>query len=146
MVSSNSPLAGARLKIERAKHHLRVIDREILTFIESEPYRGVADVEPETGDEVYRIKIIKEIPPLWSTITGDAIHNMRAALDLVATAVVVANNGNGNKAYFPFGNTPQHFAQKVKGASQAAVDLIRKFKRYKGGTTALWQTSSSRQV
>lgn len=143
MALSTSPLTDARLKIQRANHHVHDIEREILAFVSSEPYLVIGEIESKTGDEVYRAKIRKEIPSMWGVIIGDAIHNMRAALDIVATAIVVANSGNGDNVYFPFGNTPQHFetqlAEKVKGAPQVAIDLIRRFKPYKGGNMPLWQ-------
>ena len=89
---SNDPLAGVRLKIERAKKHINDLEADIRAFRGGNPYRVVTDEHPRTGDITYRLSITKDIPIEWSAIIGDFVHNLRSSLDLLACALIRANH------------------------------------------------------
>lgn len=88
-------------------------------------------------------------PPLWwSAVIGDAIHNLRSSLDLLVCELVraegkeiktntgfpVFKNATAFTNAFKFGTPGQ-----IKGAPQAAVNLIKKARPYKGGEDAFWK-------
>jgi hypothetical protein len=78
------PLEGIRAKLDRAEEHLNVLDHEIGTYFEEHPYRIFG--EEETRGDYWHHTVYLEVsrfPPdeLWGPIIGDAVHNLRSALD-----------------------------------------------------------------
>jgi hypothetical protein len=138
---SKDPLHGPKLKIERAKRHIRDLDTEIAAFHGRRPYEVIAQDDPQTGDQVFRVRIREEVPADLSGIIGDVIHNLRATFDLIAAEVVAANGGDRNQAYFPVSYTPVAFEsggrRKLKGASQEAIALVERTQPYHAGNGAL---------
>ena len=84
----------------------------------------------------------KGIGLLPGAIVGDAIHNMRTALDLMASDLVRINEGNDKSVYFPFAGDETKLAAEIKKknfdrAGDDAVALLRTFAPYKGGNESL---------
>jgi hypothetical protein len=140
-----SDLARIKLKVERAKHHARELECAIQTFRDSDPYGFRIEDDLQTGDKVHRIHIRRETPDCFALLIGDAVHNLRTALDHLAWQLVVANgqtpkSGAGG-TQFPFydpksGAKPTHGV--INGISATAQKLIDAVKPYKGGNDALW--------
>lgn len=137
-------LEGSKLKLERAKEHIRQLEAEIRSFHERKPYRIVVEEEPQSRDLIYRVKVKEQPSPRWATIIGDIVHNLRSALDLLANDLVRANDEipNDNTA-FPIHRSANAFeagfSGKVRGASTKAMEIIRSLTPYKGGNEALWR-------
>ncbi len=134
------------MKIERAQTHLNNLRVEVEAFHGRKPYRIIADNSSEPGKILFRVKIIECVPAGWSAIIGDIIHNLRSSLDLLATALVVANGGNPKTAYFPFAKIPGDIGARVnermRGASPKAMKFARRLKPHPGGNEALWMLHS----
>ncbi len=142
-MSNPTALAGVRLKIERAKHHIRDFEIRKQMFFEAHPYFVTADEEPETGDKVFRVKIVWDIPNDMPLLVGDAIHNLRTALDHLAYQLVLANKNVPTKAtYFPIAESIDKYkassAGKVQGMSPSAIQAIDAAKPYQGGNDQFW--------
>ncbi len=75
------PTDLAYQRLERARAHLDALEIEVRVFIESEPFEAVIDHDREQGRYLVRGKLRREPPASLGLIAGDAIHNMRAALD-----------------------------------------------------------------
>src|SRR5918995_3001656 len=88
-------LAGVRLKIERARKHIRDLETETSAYLNSSPhpYQLRAEDDPATGDEVYRVRVLFPIPESIPLIVGDAVHNLRSALDHLAWQLVESGGG-----------------------------------------------------
>lgn len=134
--------AASKLKIERANRHISDLDQTLNAFRESKPYRIVIekDSDPEMCRLVVRTGI--ELPSEFSAIIGDAVHNLRAALDLLACDLVRQNGGDVEEVYFPFcanGNDLELMIKKrhIDRAAPQVVDIIRSLKPYTGGNVAL---------
>jgi len=131
---------SGRVKIERAKEHLGNLAVAISAFHGTNPYLLVPEENQETGTLDIHVRI-RETPPLrLGAIAGDAIHNLRAALDILWRIAMRA--GPGRKTEFPFNNGPQEFENAhrgaIKGRSKSAVDILKTVKPYKGGNELLW--------
>src|SRR5580704_10825981 len=115
-------IRSVRLKIERAKEHIRNLDAVIQVFIQDKPYRLGAKPHPIAAIEHTTLYIaeVKPIPDRISLIIGDAIHNLRCALDHLMWQLVEAGGGTPDKStYFPICDTPQQYASAVgKGEMQ----------------------------
>ena len=139
---------GPRAKIERAKEHIEQFSAEWSTALRDvEPYRYFSEDDPDTGDRVYRVEVDDDTPAILQRlglIIGDAVHNLRAALDLLAWQIVVANEGKPTRfTYFPIADSRKEFEsggpKKVKGASEDAIELLWKIRPYKGGNVPLYR-------
>ena len=86
---NTNPLIGPELKVKRAVQHIRDLNTEIIKFAKRKPIRSRREDDPKTGDDVYKIKIVHDIPEIWGCYIGDVIHNLRSALDLLAHAIVL---------------------------------------------------------
>ena len=100
MLTADERLALIRLKVERAKQHLRDLEVERDRFMKADPYRIVHERDAETGHNVYRVYDLKTPPAQIGLIAGDVIHNLRSALDHLVYALVIANGNDptGEKA------------------------------------------------
>jgi hypothetical protein len=56
----------------------------------------------------------KEIDPEVLAALGDAIHNMRTALDLMASELTRINGESDKKVYFPFADSKEKLPDQIK--------------------------------
>lgn len=82
-------------KVDRAKHHLAVLEREITAFLASGSYEISAEPGDAPGETLYRLRIHQEIPVRFSTAIGDVLHNLRSALDCAAYYLALRKAGDG---------------------------------------------------
>jgi hypothetical protein len=142
------PFVGPRLKVERAKSHANDLYREIQAFLARDPYHFVLERHPNRSQEtkpcfVFRAR--EKIPIMWLAMIGDAVHNLRAALDLMICDIVALHGGSRDDARFPFGSNVEKFESVLKGKIQKPtpqigsdiLDMIRALKPYTGGNADL---------
>jgi hypothetical protein len=87
-----------RHKIERANKHIKDLDLVNRSFIDPEPYVVEPHYDPNWGDKgrtIYRVLGLPTIPDDISLITGDAIHNLRSALDHLAYSLAEVSSPQG---------------------------------------------------
>jgi hypothetical protein len=140
-------LKDVTLKIERADHHIREFKSLLGTFRDSHPYVYTAKRDPKTKEIVYSIVEAKDPPPMLSVVAGDALQNLRTALDYLMCATSTAN-GYTPTIYTSFPILKRvpttkdeiaSFRRKIEGIGQPAEDFIRAIKPYKGGDETLWR-------
>ena len=111
----DDPLLGARLKIERARYHLKSLGHETRVFTESDPYRTVIELDPETRHQIVRIRLRQpehRIPLRLGLIAGDAIHCLRSALDHLAWQLAVIGDGPDRSTQFPLFDDAKEYRGK----------------------------------
>lgn len=99
--SEQPSLAGCREKQRRGLEHLRDLDSAIADWIgepgvEPKPYRLSGEFRPESGEYVFEGELLKPIDDdalKWGVILGDALHNLRSALDQLIAQLVLLNTG-----------------------------------------------------
>lgn len=88
-------LSGPWAKLERANAHVETLRAKI--GLAGHPDPKVIPLrrkyEPEYRAVVYRIERVIQVGDDWGLIVGDAIHNMRSALDHLAWALAVRHFG-----------------------------------------------------
>ena len=143
-------LTGVDLKIERAKEHIDDLQRQIAAFDATNPYELIEQDDPEDPERHQgMIKIHAPIPTSISLTTGDAVHNLRTALDHLACAAVSSGGGHiTTDTAFPIWRKPsvptgQQYKSlvlgKAKGAHKPFIDLLLALEPYEGGNhEALW--------
>lgn|SRR5579862_3047332 len=121
------PLVSARQKIARAQHHIQDLNTRITQFLIRNSYRVIVEADSEPGYTVHKLTLPEPIPfSDYSLIIGDAIANLRAALDHMVYACVVLE-GNANPRYrtcnFPFGKSAADFKHAVGGCTSVHADI-----------------------
>jgi hypothetical protein len=77
-------VTGSRAKVQRAKEHFQDLVAKASNFARLNPYGVVTYDDPETGVRVWLARVSQPVPPEWSLLVGDVLHNLRTALDYVA--------------------------------------------------------------
>lgn len=90
MARESSPdLSSVQLKLDRAAHHIESLRAEMQAFSRRKPspfdHRTEERPRPDGSVEYVLYAIVREYPPsTWALIIGDAVQNIRAALDHLA--------------------------------------------------------------
>lgn len=136
---------SAIAKLERAKKHLRDLDALLKEYASSNPLLALQEEEKESGDLVYRVRIIKPVPSTEiALIVGDLVHNLHSALDL-RVCELVRENGNSivRDNAFPMSENLQDFqtlfSRRLQGLSSHHINIVTNLKPYKEGNEILWE-------
>lgn len=136
-------LSVVRTKIERANQHLGelVVIRD--SFMQTKPYTILSRPNTQPGYYDFYVTDIHCPPKEIALITGDVIHNLRAALDHLAYELVLLNGAEPTTATcFPIHDDAALYnsrhERQVRGMGQPAIDAISATQPYKGGNDALW--------
>src|SRR5207248_2975026 len=100
------------------------------------PYKLVLSQEAETGQHVISAQVDEQPPIWWGAMAGDAVHNLRAALDLVVVQLVMAYGGQVTKVTgFPIADSFEEYQtlsrERLAGASavvKAEIDALRPYR------------------
>ena len=146
-MTANERIALIRVKIERAKQHIRELHVEITSFLApSEPFTVRAKRDPQTREPVYYVARVNGTPPVKiAAIAGDAVQNLSSALDHLAYHLVLVGSPASIRrrhVYFPISEDATKYKAevlgKVKGMRPEAIKAINALKPYKGGNDLLW--------
>jgi len=136
---------GARLKIERADKHIGDLADVLAIFLKSDFYRLSVEKNAE-GHDALTLESTTPLPSDVALILGDALHNLRSALDHVAYEVI-ANTGETPSRHvaFPIAKGRQELVDALRGGeieAAAGAALVRVIvdtvRPYKGGNDALY--------
>ena len=135
---SVSTLIPPRLKVDRAEKHLGELESILRDHASSNPYRLICDIKKTDPIESYagtipahtayhyRVKTLTPLPAQISLIFGDVVHNLRAALDLLAYDLIVQNDGSKKFTGFPFDEETKNFEDRlVNGPISVVPDEIK---------------------
>jgi hypothetical protein len=86
--------SSARSKILRASQHIDCAEKLIEDWLRTDAYTIGSEVDPETGYTIRRAKIKESPPERISIVGGDAVHNLRSALDHVVYALAERHSPN----------------------------------------------------
>jgi hypothetical protein len=132
---------GSKLKIARGRKHSAEMKVELASYLQDDPGAVFLELDTDTGKHRVALRFRKAIPSCLSAIFGDAIHNFRTALDVLANDLVALSGVKPEKVYFPFGKNSTTFESELKAKmGQAPADIqaiVRSFKPYIGGNEVL---------
>jgi hypothetical protein len=109
---------GVAEKLGRAAHHIDMLDEEVAEFRKQHPITTFAEFE---GGNTFLVKVrVPATPDLrWGVMLGDAIHNLRCALDHAVWQLVQRNvrarfkvapsAAQERRIQFPISNTREGF-------------------------------------
>jgi hypothetical protein len=131
---------SARRKLERAEQHIRDLQTTIEAWIKLRPYRPLIKAKRKDGDawSVWIELLVDEPLPLnLPLILGDAVHNLRCALDHAMWDLIGFDRGKQHKQLqFIVGFTRVDFESSVRGVitpSQSVKDLLISLAAYPTG-------------
>ena len=140
------------MKIARARARFGELETECQAFFDGEPY-GIEVKRDQEDRPVYFVQRAQDPPPLIAAIAGDAIQNLRSALDHVAYELVMTNVSGARPlghVYFPIAESKAKYdakkAKQLKGVSPAVIDAIDSLRPYKGGDDVLWLLHSLNNI
>ncbi len=136
---------GSRLKIRRANQLIRDLAAVLEAYCKSDFCRIGVDTETEEGVVAIKLERIGDLPGEIPLILGDAIRNLRAALDFLACDIV-RSGGKQPTRYtrFPIESTREKLVATLDGGMLKAArpDLMElildTIRPYKGGDDALY--------
>jgi hypothetical protein len=139
--SQTDKLHSARLKVQRAKKHILDLDGAINAFLAAKPYEITGQPDPDMRQVRVYVTKVDPVPDELACLAGDAIHNLRSALDHLAYQIFLAGPNpvpaRAHSVYFPiFGSDAKYKAEKlrkIQSATQEALDALDAIEPYKGG-------------
>jgi hypothetical protein len=142
-------IGGLLAKLERADKHIFDLTELRDDWKEGEEDRIGIEDDPNTRDRIYKVINIPPIPEDIPLITGDAVHNIRSALDHLAHALMVLSKrspGPFDRVQFPIAVNSKKFETvktRIKGARPEAIKAIEGIEPYGGGAgEILWHLHS----
>lgn len=122
--------AGAIAKVEHANRHIAALAKEAGRYFAKRPYQVVQTAHSDTGEAGYYLYERFGFPDrLLALFIGDALHNLRSALDHLACACVIARGGTPDRTQFPILLKETGFEGKLREdlgkAGPVAIDLVR---------------------
>jgi hypothetical protein len=130
---------SARLKIRRAREHIRSFNEHGQRFRDTSPYHVTRAVERSGREHVYRVEIVEDPPRVLGAIVGDVVHNLRSALDSIVFDLSLAGNPDLSERQrrdvgFPIATEETSFRKTKKMLrflspdQQAAVEGVQPFR------------------
>lgn len=130
---------GSFIKLQRANRFIDDLEQMLKAFNNSQPFAARFDFSVTPPQILLDWKgLSREV----GAVLGDAVHNLRTALDLVASELARINGKSDRNVYFPFATSAAEFPGAVAKrnfdkAGQEAVDLLHTFAPYRGGNELL---------
>ena len=137
--------AASFLKLQRAEQFIDELAVERQRYLDSKPVTaqiiGALFGEDTKGRPRLRLHFAA-IGLMPGAIIGDCLHNMRTALDLMASELARINGKSDGDVYFPFAPSADQLnaaisKRRFDKAGVDAVALLKQFAPYKGGNDAL---------
>ncbi|MEA2935538.1 MAG: hypothetical protein QOD74_2184, partial [Variibacter sp.] len=134
---------GSKLKLERAKHHIADLVSVANKFCNSSPFDYEVLHNAKTHQRTLVAVVHEPIPKQIPLIIGDALHNLRSALDHLTWDVLRPFNPARDKVQFPFCRKAEGFEsvlrnRQVHVAGEEIAQKFRELKPYPGGSDLLY--------
>lgn len=139
-------------KVERANKHIHDFNIAARGFLRDKVDGLRFEDDPNTGDRTYYLTELPPIPAEVGLIAGDALQNLRSALDHLIWQLVLANGKVPTRSNsFPVADSSAKYIAalgngKVKGVRKDAIDAIDAIKPYKGGDDQIWHIHALNNV
>jgi len=143
----NNQFSDARLKIERAKEHIKNFLSRMVEFGHGNGHSVLVHRKTNTGYDALEIVSSKAIPPDLMCIAGDAIHNLRSALDVAMSEMeFVLTSKRTKDVTFPVYKTRDDLEKAVNSRLEGktpkrVIDyIVKSIQPYeRGNGDAIWQ-------
>jgi hypothetical protein len=128
---------GARLKIERANKHIADLQDTFEAFVKQHPHTLHIDNNASNGLIAVEVRFRESLPVSLALIIGDAVHNLRTALDHANWELRGLDGGTqGRSTKLPTGDNQASYEASCKGIQTPrsdTKDFFISLAVYKGG-------------
>ena len=123
------------LKFNQATKHVETLEKAIRSFLKDEPYAAERVINADGTQHVFNWERFTPPPDCFGLIAGDAVHNVRSALDHLAVALAEAGaKAKGTtmseneiaRLEFPITLSEDNFAYKLHRGSLRHVEPLAK--------------------
>jgi hypothetical protein len=132
-------------KISRARKHIDELEVAVANYLALNPVQIVVEqwkAQIPWPTDAWTARIRKPVPPEFGLMIGDAVHNLRTALDLCANDLVRSKGKSTKGVYFPFADSKDGLDEMIKRknfnrAGPVAVEALKFCAPYRGGNIGL---------
>jgi hypothetical protein len=141
---------SAKVLLTMAEVHIGEFERVALAYVNGRPYTLFTEVDPKSGNTLFKAKIAHEPPKILSAHAFVILSCLRSSLDhaVYDSARILGGHPKPESTKFPFGPTRRQAKKDLeKKKSQVPPELARfllKLKPYKRGNRALWAMNQLR--
>lgn len=138
-LGSRSIFGDAERKLERASQHVHDFEAVASAWSKRCPHRPVVKAQKMNEDWRVWVELLVDVdvPPSIPLILGDAIHNLRCALDHAMWSLIGFDGGKQHKQLqFPVGAERIHFEASARGVitpSESVKELLVNLAAYPSG-------------
>lgn len=105
-----------RFKLDRAIHHLKLLERLVKSFLRSDANEVINDFTSEPGYLLVKVVSHREPPEILSVLIGEFLYHVRASLDYVACELTRYNQQSVDEdVEFPIFMRGDKFRNPVSG-------------------------------
>jgi hypothetical protein len=138
----NPRLKGINGKIKRALYHIENLDQSFHTWMNAHPWAIETETHPNGLVKRFNFRLLQALPDDYGLVLGDALHNLRSALDHLACAVAVHNGKSFKGVAFPISASRDAFPgqrdDKLIKCPKSFGDFVEDLQPYKGGNDLLY--------
>jgi len=144
MADPTKEFDSARLKVQRAYRHIDELRGMFANFLKSDFCSLTVDQDPQTGQNSIYVASTASPPPEMALVIGDAVHNLRTALDHTIVKIL---GERGNRESFPVAkerdNPGAHSTYGVikKTLPDLAALILEKIEIHDTGNPSIWAVS-----
>lgn len=114
-------------KVERAKHHIADLQRTFDAFAKSNPQEFVTENDTQQGILSIEVCFREPVPDTLALILGDAVHNLRTALDHAMWELMGLDGGTQDRSTaWPFSKNRMDYEAACRGI-KTPMDDTKKF-------------------
>jgi hypothetical protein len=119
---------SARMKVKRGHKHIDDLKCAFDRFIETHPHTFVFDTDTDTNTRIVEVRFGEAIPHEFPLILGDAIHNLRTALDHATWELLGIDGGTQDRATaFPSSSNHSDYETVCRGIKTPRDDTKKFF-------------------
>ena len=130
--------SSSHLKLRRARKHIDEVAKIIKDY-------NADGVKVTANESAGSFSFSMELPPMpedMRLVLGDAVHNIRSALDSMAVEMADMAGKDGTKVSFPFAKSAAELGDQIRRKNfhwcgEDAVSLVTEFAPYVGGNEQL---------
>lgn len=144
-MSDDPPCKAALVKLSRARKHLIEVETLFAEYRDQYEHEDTITTKVLRNGSYLSVEFQMRFLPLsdeFGAAVGDVIHNLRAALDLLASEAAKRQSGDNKGVYFLFAKSAEELEKQIKlkkftKASPEAVQIVQELKPYIGGNVYL---------
>src|SRR3990167_374263 len=119
---------SAKLKVERAEQHIAYLQRTFKAFVETNNYNLSVSEDPKTSRTTIKVHFSDYRPQEFALVIGDAVHNLRTALDHATWELIGLDSGTRDRyTTFPTGDDKVNYEASCNGIKTPRGDTKKFF-------------------